>query len=233
MKELEDIDRNLLKCPCTTPKEACHLELRILTIGSIVKSRRLNYLHYLLQCEKEGMLYKFFQAMHENPSKDDWSEQVLRDLEDLNIKDKFEDIQSKSQFAMKKMVKIKIQEYALDQLNMQKFSHSKMDGLVHIELKMQEYLLSEEITTDQKRNLFSFRTRMAEFSENYPSGNDVLPCKMCDLHRDCQAHSVSCHETMKHVRVKGKYEEIFANNVSRDSALMLNQITEIRKNKLG
>ena len=177
-----------------------HLELGILTIGSIVKSRRLNYLHYLLQCEKEGMLYKFFQAKHENPSKDDWSEQVLRDLEDLNIIDKFEDIQSKSQFAMKKMVKIKIQEYALDQLNMQKFSHSKMDGLIHIELKMQEYILSEEITTDQKRNLFSFRTRMAEFSENYRSGNDVLPCKMCDLHTDCQAHSVSCHETMKHVR---------------------------------
>ena len=67
------------------------------------------------------------------------------------MKEKFEDIQSKSQFAMKKMVKIKIQEYALDQLNMQKFSHSKMDGVVHIELKMQEYLLSEEITTDQKR----------------------------------------------------------------------------------
>ena len=149
------------------------------------------------------MLSKFFKAMSENPSKDDWSEQVKVDLEDLGIREDLSKIEVTSKASFKKTVKSKIYEYALDQLNMEKFSHSKMDNVVYPELKMQDYLLSEDISTAEKINLFHFRTRMASFSDNYRDGsNQPSPCKMCAFHRDCQEHSVTCHATM------GKYSEI-------------------------
>ena len=90
MKELENIDRTLLrkalKCPISTPKEAYYLELGLTNISCIVKQRRANYLYYLLNTDKRSMLHKFFQAMLENPTKDDWTELVLQDISDFGIK---------------------------------------------------------------------------------------------------------------------------------------------------
>ena len=60
MKQLEDIDlsllRNILNTPFSVPAEAVYLELGCLNIETIVKSRRLNYLHYLVKQKKTSML---------------------------------------------------------------------------------------------------------------------------------------------------------------------------------
>ena len=179
------------------------------------------------------MLFKFFQAMSENPSKDDWSVKVSSDLKDLSIKEDLASIKSLSEAAFKKMVKKKVKEFALDELNKKKFEHTKMDNLVYTELETQDYLLDENITTEQKRNIFRFRTMMSDFAGNFSSSETPQPCKMCFLHRDCQSHAVNCYETMKYVTAEGNYKEIFSNKISKQTACMLQQITESRKNKLG
>ena len=239
VSELEDLDRSLLRrafqCPITTPKEACHLELGLLPIGCILKARRANYFHYLVNSEQDGMLYKFFQAMSENPSKDDWTEQAAEDLKDLEIEENFSYFKSVSKMKFKTIVKLKTKEHALDRLNEEKFKHSKMENLVFTSMEIQKYLLSEEITLAQKRNIFLLRTRMADYEQNYSGGSSQLitPCRICLLHSDCQAHSVKCYETLKSVTKKGNYTEIFSNRISTDTAIMLHEITEARKNKMG
>ena len=179
------------------------------------------------------MLRKFFQAMYENPTKDDWTEQVMKDLSDLNIKADLQALEGMAKSTFKNLVKCKGMEFALDQLNTEKFKHSKMENLVYTDLKVQDYLLSTEITTEQKRNLFLFRTRMANFSENFRNGDMAQPCKMCHLFRDSQSHGVDCYETMKYVKIKGNLQEIYTNNISRETGIMITQIMEARKNKLG
>jgi hypothetical protein len=111
------------------------------------------------------MLKKLLTATYENPSKDDWSIQASRDLKDLNNKEDLANIKTMSEAALKKMVKINVKEYALDGLNQKKFEHTKMDNLVYTELQIQDYLLDEDISTEQKRNIFKFRTMIADFAE--------------------------------------------------------------------
>ena len=82
--------------------------------------------------------------MHENLSKGDWSETVVQDLKDLKKEEDMEKMKGMSEPRFKKMVKIKICEFALDQLNEEKFSHSKMDNLVFTELKLQDYQIREK-----------------------------------------------------------------------------------------
>ena len=82
----------------------------------------------------------------------------------LNLKVDLQYIQSFSQWSFKNLIKLRIKEYVLDKLNEEKFRHSKMDNIVHTELKMQNYLLSEDISVEQNRTIFLFRTRMAQFS---------------------------------------------------------------------
>ena len=127
LKELEDLDRQMirkvLQCPCTTPGEAGHLDLGILPVHCIVKERRVNYLHYILKSDKSKMLYKFFMAQWEDPVRQDWTELVKADLDDLGIKLSLEEIERKSKMSFKNLVKIKIKEFALDSLNMVKIKH--------------------------------------------------------------------------------------------------------------
>ena len=77
-------------------------------------------------------------------------------------------------------MKARIKEFALDRLNESKYEHSKMDNLLFTELKIQEYLVAENISVEQKRNIFRFRTRMATFSENYRGKSLRSPVKYVD-----------------------------------------------------
>ena len=232
--ELEDLDRNLLrrafKCPITTPKEACHLELGLVPISDLLKARRAMYLHYLVNLDRQCMLYKFFITMYENPSKDDWTEQVAEDLKDLDICMDFDFLRSISKARFKNIVKNKCREMALEKLNEKKFTHTKMNNLVYTELKIQAYLLSEELTLDQKRNIFLCRTRMADFHENYKASSDIItPCSVCKLHTDSLSHAVNCHETLKLINTRGNLLEIYTDNITIETARMLSEISEIRK----
>ena len=237
LKELDDLDRlmirKVLKCPSTTPTEAGHLELGLLPLHCIVKERRVNFLHSLLNIDDDKMLSKFFKTQLEHPTKRDWTESIKKDMSDLKINLSFSEIKSKSSLSFKNMVKIKVKEFALDLLNMKKFDHSKMDDLVFTELKIQKYLLAEELSVNQKQTIFAFRTRMSDFSENFRNGGPSTPCKICNLHIDSQAHGVNCPEVLKNVNKTGNYQEIFTDNISSDTATMLEAIMKYRKNKLG
>ena len=136
------------------------------------------------------MLHKFFQAQYENPSKGDWTEQIKLDLKELNIEEDLGNLKSMSENKFKEMIKIKMKENVLDSLNERKLVHSKMENLFYTDLNTQDYLLSDETTTQQKGNLFLFRTRMADFIDNFRGGNEPLPCRICGMHLDSQSHSV-------------------------------------------
>ena len=64
-------------------------------------------------------------------------------------------------------MKIKTKEYTLDHLLNLKAKHSKMDNLMYTELKMQNYLKSENITVQEAQNLFRFRVGVAQFKANF------------------------------------------------------------------
>ena len=49
------------------------------------------------------------------------------------------------------------------------------------------------------------------------------------MHLDSQSHSVKCEKTVKNLNYKG-YNEIFHNNVTKETAIFLKQLLEFRKN---
>ena len=62
--QLEQLDlsllRQILNTPFSVPSEGVYLELGCLDIRTIIKARRINYLHYLVNQDPNSMLYKFF-----------------------------------------------------------------------------------------------------------------------------------------------------------------------------
>ena len=220
--------RKVLNVPSTCPKEALYLELGCVPLGFIIKSRRVNYLHHLASRVQTGMLSRFFMAQWQLPSKkNEWTEQVKVDLGQLGLNDDLNWIKGKSKLAFKTLVKKQVSEVALMELLNLKETHSKMINLEYTSLEMQDYLKNKNITVEQAKILFKFRTRMANFSENFRGGK---PIKLCPLNADMQNHSFLCNTILENIEVRGRYEEIFKTEVSKEMAKLVENISKFRAN---
>ena len=64
--QLEQVDemliRELMNCSSFVPKDLVYLELAIIPIRYIIQTRRLLYLHHILQQDEGSLLYRFFEA---------------------------------------------------------------------------------------------------------------------------------------------------------------------------
>ena len=171
VQEFESLDRlffgKLLGVPKSTPSEAFYLELGALPISAIIKGRRVNYLHSILNRDKDSMMYTFFITQWLNPTKGDWVLQVREDLDDLEIPCNFEFIKSKSKLAFKKMVNAKVKIYALKALQAKQMKHSKMANISYNSLNMQNYFSRTDLTQQEKKTIFKYRIRMERFGENW------------------------------------------------------------------
>ena len=201
----------------------------VIPISLIIRARRLNYLHSILRREHSSMLYKFFITQWHNPSKGDWTEQVKTDLDDFKIPINFEFIAAKSREAFKKLVKTKASELALVKLLETKAGHTKLENLEYYELGIQDYFKRDDITNEHKQMLFTYRTRMAEFGENYRGGSDRKMCPYCNTHIDSQALGFQCPIIQSHVKVEGDYRDIFSENIPIETIETLKRIMDYRK----
>ena len=89
MSKLESVDEDLLRkilsAHSKTPKELLYLETGNIPVRFMLKSRRLNFLWYILNEEDDTLLNRFFIAQLNHPLKGDWVSQVKSDMNELDI----------------------------------------------------------------------------------------------------------------------------------------------------
>ena len=234
VEQLEAVDklllRNFLGTPISTPLEGVQLEFGVLSIGTIMKARRINFLHYLLQTQENEMLSKFFQGQLNQPVKQDWTEQVGKDLKDFKIELTHEEIKSETADKFKLFVKRKSIEFEFEKLMRKKQTHSKMDKLSYHKLEMQDYLKVNKLSAVGGKTLFRYRTHMANYGQNFGS-TDI--CPLCGLHLDNQFMAYyNCQVIKDNVNIRGEYENIFKDEVPADVIRSLIAIDKFRKDKI-
>ena len=143
LEQLEQVDemllRKLLEVGQGCPKEMLFLETGLWPLRYIVMSRRLMFLHYILNEEKNSLIYKFLQAQIKKPVKDDWILTVMENLEELDIYVDLEVMASLSTDCCKKFIYEKIEERLLCYLNEIKLQHNKVMHIKHEKLDLQSY----------------------------------------------------------------------------------------------
>ena len=236
VEQLETVDKLLLRkflnTPVSTPGEGIMLEFGVLSIGTIMKARRVNFLQNLLKTSEKEMLSKFFKAQHSDPVKNDWTVQVLQDLKDLKIELSMEQMQQKSIESFKNYVKKKAIEYEFSKLMGLKQHHTKMDKLSYTKLEMQPYLKVNNISSIGGQTVFRYRTHMANYRQNY-GNNGPNNCPLCGLHLDNQYMAFyNCQVVKDNIRIEGKYEDLFKPTVPNDLVRTLTRIEEFRKDKI-
>ena len=89
-----------------------------------------------------------------------------------------------------------------------KSCHSKLGNLEYTELKMQDYLQSNSFTVEQARTVFAFRTKMANFGENYRQKEGPSLCPLCRDHLDAQELAFKCPVVIQRVDITEKFEDV-------------------------
>ena len=234
IEALELVDRllirRILSLPMSTCTEALYLETGCLDIETIIKGRRIKFVHYLVNSDRNSMLYKFFKVQWDFSCRGDWTRQCKEDLQDFDIPDNLEYFEGKSQDAFKKMVTRKTKDYALEKFKNMKMPHSKMDNLHYTELKLQSFLELKELSVEESKTILLWRLRMAKFGANY--GEKYKLCPLCKKHEDNQEKCFNqCEEVRKTLTIKCNYEDIFRSSPSQELASVLKEIMKIRESQ--
>ena len=231
VNQLEKLDiillRRIFEVPHSVPLVSLYLESGCIRIRNIIKARRLNFLHHLANLNREEMEYKFFRCQWDHPSPNDWTEQVRADLAEVGLPVSLEFLTSKSEKMFKEIVKKKIRSYEFSNLMQER--KSKTRNLSYTHLAMQQYLYLEKMSKNEAIVLFKFRTRMAPFADNFKAGKVSSMCPLCFSHIDSQEGSFTCVTLNKLVNIRGKYSDIFENQVPEEVVKSIHSIYMLRK----
>ena len=182
---------------------------------------------------EEKMLHKFLKAQQNNPVKNDWILQVIKDKEELQIDISDKELLKMSKNVYKKYIRKKIKNATLRYLNMLKGKHNKMKNVNSKNLKCSEYLTNSKFTKLEAQMLFKFRTRMFNVKENFENLYQDMRCDLCHIENCSQSHLFQCPIIKSFVpeidEKKIKYEYIFGNiNEMKKVAQILEKISQIR-----
>ena len=84
---LETIDHQLMKVICNghakTPSEFYYLDTAAITINHVIASRRVLYLHNIMNRSEGELVKRVYTAQRNNPRKGDFIEFVKKDFQDI------------------------------------------------------------------------------------------------------------------------------------------------------
>ena len=185
--------RQLFKSGASTPIESFYLLTNELPLRHIILGRRLMFLWSILHKKENELVHKMFDDQKLNPAKNDICLQFQEDLDTCEISLSMNKISKMKKQKFRKIVITQIREVARDYLLSLKSTHSKLDNLKS-DYKLENYLTSDNLTTQQKQLLFMLQTRMVDvkvnFSEKY---GQVLTCHFCP-EQESQSHLLSCKQ---------------------------------------
>ena len=242
IEQLEIVDQALLKkileAPSSTPSVGLYLDLGCLPIRFIIKARRIMFLHTILKQDEKSLVHRFFKAQLENPSKGDWSLQVAKDLGEIDLALSLDEIKDLSVESFRTKVRKAVNVAAFKWLLNEKKDKSKVMDIEYQSLKIQEYLVSSNLETREKKFLFQLRMRMIDVKINYRSSHADISCPLCKDAEDSQQHVLKCPllATNQMVLVNSgiAYNQIYQDDVKKQSEVtrVFMDLWKIRKKKI-
>ena len=132
-----------------------------------IQKIRFLYLQYILQQSDDSSINKFFKLQLEFPTRGDWASRVVKDIEELEIKESLEEIKLMSKNKFNQILKCKLRLNALKYLRNKQGTKGK--DIQYSAIEMSEYLLpsNKNLTLEEKRRQFAIRNKMVDIPANF------------------------------------------------------------------
>ena len=109
---------------------------------------------------------------------------------------------------------------------------SKMESTFHARLQMQTYLKLKDISPEDAKLVFAYRTRMAKCSEHLCGPHGPNMCLFCQSHLDNHQMAFNCPVIKPKLDEKDKYEYIFRSEIPIETITNLKIITRFREENM-
>ena len=118
IKVLDKVDIQLLRQGLNLSSKASRclilLSFGVCSVEYIIKQKRVKYLYYLLTKPRNTLASQIFEQMRIDPSKSDWINVALKDLQDLNINLSLAQISEMSKYQFKKWLRFRPKMHVLN-----------------------------------------------------------------------------------------------------------------------
>lgn len=152
------------------------------------------YYHTILQKTDEELVKCVFLTQQKFSVKNDWINTLRDDLNQCGILQSESEIKQMKKGKFKKLVKDKIRQLSNEYLVSLQESHSK-SRKIRITENIKHYLISNEISLEEKRLLFQVRSRMCDVKTNYKTKySHNMRCRLCDQQEESELHLMMCDE---------------------------------------
>ena len=133
------------------------------------------FLHYILNQDKNSIIYKVFKAQLKNKTSKDWVTKVKQDFKEFNWIISFKEVKKMKKIEFANIVKRKVEHKALNDLIKRKEDHSKVKNLKHPVLKIQKYLTAnnQNLNIEDCQNIFKMRCKVKKTKMNMKQMNAV------------------------------------------------------------
>ena len=140
--EVPDIilQKKILSAKGNPSKCFMQLELGIIPIKFVLKLRRLNFLHYILNEDTDSMISQVYHTMKEDSKKGDYIGLINKDKLELGINLTDSEIKDLPRSSWKRYIKETVTSASLLYLVEENSSKNKTKHIVFNELKLNEYL---------------------------------------------------------------------------------------------
>ena len=106
-----------------------------------------------------------------------------------------------------------------------------MKHLEYDKLVIQSYLISENVTVNEIRTIFLFRTRMYQFAGNYRGTNANRLCPLCGKHPDLQEYLRECYTIKeKFGSVNDDIDSVLSQTIVITKARKVIEVLKFREN---
>ena len=208
LKELMTLDnyliRQIIGAHSKVPVEFLFLETSAIPINFVLTSRRLNYLHIILNRSDEELTKQIYTAQKLDPIKGDWAQNVGEDMKKVDLNMEEGQIMKMKKSAFKNIVRRKVKSAAFSSLKVTQSSHIKINKINYNSFSTQTYLNSQEISFEESSTLFNIRANTVNgFKTCFPSiYRNNLNCKLgCKDSPDSIEHCMNCSVLDNHIGI--------------------------------
>ena len=176
LRLIESIEEDCMRKILGTGK-SCSMSLLYLETGHLparfqIDIMMLNFLQYILHQGHDSLMFKFFKAQCESPTRGDWVLNVKKVIKNINLNITFEEITHMKKHKYQTLVNEKVRTSAFQYLLSKVKSKGKEINYRSL-FQCQEYLLPNNfLTLNEQREIFSYRTRMNKLKYNFSGNND-------------------------------------------------------------
>ena len=169
--------KRVMQAPKSTPNSITLCELGILPIEFEISSRKLMFLHHILNLDPTDPVKLVYYEQLKYEFEENWANEVKKIREYINLPSDDDSIRELSKSSWKNKVDIKIKETAIKKLNAE-CERLKRVTRQYQEIKTKDYLL--KMKTEDARTAFAYRSGTFDIKCYRAYSYEDLQCRACN-----------------------------------------------------